>query len=75
MTKDGRGHIRTEIVRAVDLLGRPVAVAVSLLDTQGGVQIALKVDDGIEVILPDHASINLSVHLQTAFADKLKGRR
>jgi hypothetical protein len=70
-----RGHLQTEIVQAVDLSGRPAQVMVSVLDTTGGQQIALRVDDGTEVILPDYASINLSVRLQEAFAAKLEGGR
>lgn len=73
MVDEPRGHLQTEIVQAVDLGGRPVQVMVSVIDTTGGQQIGLRVDDGVEVILPDHASISLSVRLQEAFAAKLAG--
>ncbi|MCU1687805.1 MAG: hypothetical protein JWQ81_8544 [Amycolatopsis sp.] len=72
-SKEPRGHLQTSIVQAVDLAGRPLPVTVAVLDTAGGLQIALRVDEGVEVILPDHASIELSVQLQQAFAAKLKG--
>ncbi|MCU1685313.1 MAG: hypothetical protein JWQ81_6052 [Amycolatopsis sp.] len=70
-----RGHVQTVIVQAVDMLGRPVPVSVSVLNTDGGLQISLRVDDGDEVILPDYSAINLSVRLQEAFRAKLEGDR
>lgn len=72
MAKDVRGRISTEIVQAVNMRGFPTSVAVSLLDTTGGLQIGLRIDEGTEVILPDHAAINLSVRLQETYAAKLK---
>jgi hypothetical protein len=69
-----RGHLQTAIVQAVDLPGRPVPVMVSVLSTAGGLQVSLRVgDEGTEVILPDHAAIDISVQLQQAFAVKLAG--
>lgn len=75
MVDEPRGRLQTEIVQAVDLSGRPVQVMVSVLDTRGGQQIGLRVDDGVEVILPDYAAINLSVRLQEALTAKLQGGR
>jgi hypothetical protein len=72
-SEEPRGHLQTAIVQVVDLAGRPLPIAVSVLDTAGGLQIALRVDDGDEVILPNNAAIDISVQLQQAFAVKVKG--
>jgi hypothetical protein len=66
-----RGPITRLIVPARTLAGRPIHVAVELLDTEGGPQIAVSVgEDGEKAILPEMATSELVISISQMVVEK-----